>query len=169
MTAARARDLALDTVPVVVGAAATALAAQVSVHAWPVPFTLQTFTVMLCGLLLGARRGAAAQATYLLAGAAGMPVFAELKAGPFWIFPTGGYLMAFVLVAAVAGGAGERWRGGRLGLSLVGTTLLLLGLGSLWLALFVGKAAWTPGFAMVLPSTLVQAGAAWAVARAIRR
>ena len=72
----------------------------------PVPLTLQNFGVLAVGLLLGSRRGFAALALYLVEGACGMPVFspALLGGGIAQILgPTGGYLMAYPLVAFVAG------------------------------------------------------------------
>jgi len=70
----------------------------------PVPITLQTFGVMLAGLILGARRGALAALLYLAVGAAGLPVFSG-GAGGLGVFagPTAGYLLAFPLAAALAG------------------------------------------------------------------
>jgi biotin transport system substrate-specific component len=58
-------------------AAVTAVAAQIAIPIFPVPFTLQVLAVVLSGLLLGPRYGALAQAIYLLVGAIGLPVFAE--------------------------------------------------------------------------------------------
>ena len=163
MTAVRARLLTHELLPVLAGATATALLAQVSVHLWPVPITLQTAVVLACGLLLGARRGAAAQVTYLLAGAAGLPVFAELKAGAPWLLgPTGGYLLAFPLVAALAGWAGERWQGWRLGLATLAANLVLLLVGTLWLSVVLRHMAWSEGFVPFLPGALAQTAGALA-------
>jgi biotin transport system substrate-specific component len=71
----------------------------------PVPLTLQNFGVLVVGLLLGSRRGLAALSVYLVEGAFGLPVFNP--AGPGGIAqilgPTGGFLMAYPLVAFVAG------------------------------------------------------------------
>jgi biotin transport system substrate-specific component len=71
----------------------------------PVPLTLQNFAVLLVGLTLGWRRGFAALVLYLAEGAAGMPVFNP--AGPGGVAqllgPTGGYLLAYPFVAALAG------------------------------------------------------------------
>jgi biotin transport system substrate-specific component len=53
-------------------AAVTAVAAQIAIPLQPVPFTLQVLAVILCGLLLGVRVGALAQAIYVLVGAAGL-------------------------------------------------------------------------------------------------
>jgi biotin transport system substrate-specific component len=69
-----------------------------------VPVTMQTLVVSLAGVLLGARLGALSQATYLLAGALGAPVFSGGAAGFAWLLgPTGGFLLAFPLAAAVTG------------------------------------------------------------------
>src|SRR5262245_34617608 len=56
----------------------TAAAAQVSIPLpfTPVPLTLQPMVVLLGGAVLGARLGMFAQILYLLAGIAGLPVFA---------------------------------------------------------------------------------------------
>src|SRR5262249_33431457 len=58
----------------------------------PVPGTLQTLAVLLAGAVLGRRAGAASQASYLLMGVAGLPVFALPGSGPTYLLgPTGGY------------------------------------------------------------------------------
>jgi biotin transport system substrate-specific component len=77
----------------------------------PVPLTLQNFGVLTVGLLLGSRRGFAALALYLAEGVCGMPVFspAILGSGITHILgPTGGFLMAYPVVALTAGWIYER-------------------------------------------------------------
>jgi biotin transport system substrate-specific component len=71
----------------------------------PVPLTLQNFGVLLVGLTLGSRRGFAALTLYLVEGAVGMPVFnpAGLGGVSQLLGPTGGYLLAYPFVAALAG------------------------------------------------------------------
>jgi biotin transport system substrate-specific component len=93
---------------IVIGASlVVALCARVTVPLpfTPVPLTLQNFGVLLVGLLLGSRRGFAALALYLVEGASGLPVFSP--AGPGGIAqiigPTGGFLIAYPLVAFTAG------------------------------------------------------------------
>jgi len=88
----------------------TALGAHLSVPLpGPVPLSMQTLFVVLSGLLLGARLGAAAQATYLAAGILGLPVFAHGFGGPGVLLgATGGYLLAFPAAAALAGWCAER-------------------------------------------------------------
>jgi biotin transport system substrate-specific component len=91
---------------VVLGAALTALAAQVSipVPGSPVPITGQTFAVLLTSASLGPARGVAAQALYLALGLAGLPVFAGAGHGPAVIFgASGGYLLGFIVAAAITG------------------------------------------------------------------
>jgi biotin transport system substrate-specific component len=76
-----------------------------------VPVTLQTLVVMLSGLLLGPALAASAMALYLLAGAAGLPVFAA-GAGTGYLFgPTGGFLLAFPAAAAIGGAVAASVRG----------------------------------------------------------
>ncbi len=90
--------------------ALTAAAAQVSIPLpfTPVPFTLQPMIVLLGGAALGARLGMASQVLYLLAGLAGLPVFAASTVLPpgmgRLLGPTGGYLLSYPIAAFVAGG-----------------------------------------------------------------
>lgn len=68
------------------------------------PITLQTFGVLLAGAVLGARRGALAVLLWIAVGAAGLPVFANGRAGlPVLVGPTGGYIIGMVAGAAVIG------------------------------------------------------------------
>ena len=85
-------------------AALTAIAAQIVIPIFPIPFTLQVFAVVLSGLLLGPRYGALAMTVYLLIGAIGAPVFHAFQGGIGHILgPTGGYLISYPIAAAVAG------------------------------------------------------------------
>ena len=98
----------------------------------PIPLTLQNFAVLLVGLTLGPRRGFAALALYLAEGAAGMPVFNPLGLGGIaqLLGPTGGFLLAYPLVAAVAGyisGLNRRRFGYALAGAVVAEVLLFLG------------------------------------------
>ena len=91
---------------VVGGAAFTGLAAQISFtipSISPVPYTLQTFAVLLVGASFGAARGALSMALYLLAGLAGVPWFAEQVSGFEAAKATMGYLAGFIVAAAVVG------------------------------------------------------------------
>jgi len=82
----------------------TAIGAQIEIPNHPVPYTLQTFFVLLAGALLGKRNGMISMCLYLLAGAAGMPVFSSGASGFLKIFgPTGGYLLSFPIAAYAVG------------------------------------------------------------------
>ncbi len=91
---------------IAIGAALVAVAAQVEIPIplTVVPMTLQDLAVLAVGGLLGPAAGAAALVTYLTAGALGLPVFAGGGAGLLHLMgPTGGYLLAFPVAAAVMG------------------------------------------------------------------
>lgn len=96
-----------DSAVVIAASALMAICAHVSLPLVfsPVPLTLQTFGVLLIGFALGRKRAFAALALYLGEGAAGLPVFSP--AGPGGIAQivgaTGGFLMAYPLVAYIAG------------------------------------------------------------------
>lgn len=93
------------------GAALTALSAQLSFKMpWTdVPYTGQTGAVLLVGTALGWRLGAASMLLYLLLGIAGAPVFSDGARGIDQVLGyTGGYLVAFVIAAALVGRLAER-------------------------------------------------------------
>lgn len=108
------RSLAADIALVVVGAALTAVAAQISIPAYPVPFTLQTLVVLLVGATLGSRRGVLSMALYALAGLAGIPVFAPKSDGSHvvglaaFVGPTAGFIFGFIVASFVIGLLAER-------------------------------------------------------------
>src|SRR5262245_30843632 len=123
----------------------TAAAAQLSVHLpfTPVPFTLQPMIVLVGSAALGPRLAAASQLLYLLLGIAGFPVFAASPILPQGagrlLGPTGGFLMAYPLAAAVTGWLAERGFDRRyltsIAAMLAGLAMLFAG-GVLWLAYF---------------------------------
>ena len=70
----------------------------------PVPITGQTFAVLMSGVLLGAVWGGLSQFVYVILGLAGVPWFADGKAGLSILFgPTGGYLIGFVIASLLIG------------------------------------------------------------------
>jgi biotin transport system substrate-specific component len=93
---------------VVGGAGLVGLTAQVAFKLpfTPVPLTLQTFSVLLVGAVLGSKRGAASMALYLLAGIAGVPWFSEHRSG--WAFGSFGYIVGFIVAGYVVGLLAER-------------------------------------------------------------
>jgi biotin transport system substrate-specific component len=85
-------------------AALTAAGAQVQIPHQPVPFTLQTFFVLLSAAFLGSRNGSASQLLYLGVGLIGAPIFTAGGFGAARLFgPTGGYLLSFPIAALLIG------------------------------------------------------------------
>ncbi len=116
---ARSRSRPAALLAAAAGAALVALAAQLAVPlpGTPVPMTLQPLAVLLVGGLLGPGLGSASLVLYLAAGAAGLPVFTPFGAPGLarLLGPTGGYLLAFPVAAALVGWAAAR-RPGWIGL-----------------------------------------------------
>lgn len=143
----------------VLGASALiAIAAQIAIPVpfSPVPLTLQPLAVILVGAVLGASRGAAAAALYLLEGLSGLPVFAQGHGGALWLIgPTAGYLYSYPFAAFVAGWLSERGWGSRTLRSITGMLAALAVIyigGWSWLAALTDPAA---AFAMGVAPFLV--------------
>ncbi|HYG93942.1 MAG TPA: biotin transporter BioY [Nocardioides sp.] len=91
-----------------------------------VPFSLQTFAVLLAGACLGPVRGFLAVTLYLAGGAMGLPIFSGGAAGAgHFTGVTGGYLVAFPLAAALCGFLVQRNRRRATDFTLVFTAGLL--------------------------------------------
>jgi biotin transport system substrate-specific component len=109
----RAIDASRNIALVVGASLFVALCAHITIPLMPltpVPLTVQNFGVLLVGLLLGSRKGFAAMILYLIEGMAGLPVFSPMgPGGVAQLFgPTGGFLLAYPLVAFIAGYLFER-------------------------------------------------------------
>jgi biotin transport system substrate-specific component len=122
----------------------TGLLAQVRIPLafTPVPITGQVFAVLLSGVLLGARYGAISQSIYAGLGVAGVPWFAGWSAGlAYFQGATGGYIIGFVVAAALIGWCTEKhssWRGFRHQLILMFTGVLIIyACGTAWLSLLI--------------------------------
>lgn len=180
MTRLRARRAAA----VLTFALLTALAARAAVPLpfTEVPLTLQTLVVSLAGVLLGPVLGASSQALYLLAGAAGLPVFAAGGGAAYLLGPTGGYLLAYPVAAAVTGllapaprvaradGGTELRRLALLaGAIFVGTLVVFAG-GAAQLAILTGDAARAVRVGVIpfIPGDLVKVLLALVIARRLR-
>ncbi len=105
------KRLLTDAALVLGFAIVTAVSAQISFWIGPVPITGQTFAVLLAGAVLGSRRGALSQLTYLAVGATGIPFWFAAGGIPGiarLLGPTGGYLIGFVAGAFVTGWLAEK-------------------------------------------------------------
>ncbi|GGM26880.1 biotin transporter BioY [Dactylosporangium sucinum] len=115
--------LVRDAALVAGGAALTGAAAQIAVSIEPlspVPLSGQTFAVLIVGAALGPVRGVAAMALYLAVGVAGVPWFAQGSSGAG--AASFGYVVGFVLAAAVVGALARRG-GDRTPVRTVGTMI----------------------------------------------
>jgi biotin transport system substrate-specific component len=146
-----------------------------------VPFTLQTLAVLLTGVALGSRMGAASVLLYLAEGAMGLPVFAQGGAGIAYLLgPTGGYLFGFVLAAYLVGWLAERsWDRHivTMAVSLMLGNVVLYACGLLWLNIYLHN--WTAAMAAGLMPFIVPecakmvmgialAPSAWAIINKLR-
>ena len=137
--------LARDLLLILSFTAVTALSAQIAFYIGPVPITGQTFAVLLAGALLGSKRGALSQLTYLGLGAMGAPIFAGWMGGPAVLMgPTGGYLIGFVAAAFVVGLLAERgWdrRTWSMALAMLVGNIVIYVFGLSWLSIWLGHFA----------------------------
>lgn len=113
-----------------------------------VPITAQSLGVMLCGTVLGARRGALAVLLFLVLVAAGLPVLSGGRGG-LGVFagPSVGFLIGFPVAAFVAGLVVERWRV---------PVLWAAGLGALFGGVVVLYAFGVTGWALMLDKSLAE-------------
>ena len=82
----------------------TAVGGILSIPMPLVPFTMQTFFVLMSGLFLGPKYGPLSQGLYIMMGLIGIPVLAGGAGGLQHVFsPTFGFLVAFVPASWVAG------------------------------------------------------------------
>ena len=110
-----------------------------------IPLTMQSFAVMMAGIILGAKKGATATLLYVLVGFCGFPVFSRLTGGYQVLFgPTGGFLLSFPLLAFVSG------VGAKLHLRFRGILLLMLFFGNM-ITLTLGTAM----FCLITNSSLI--------------
>jgi len=134
--------VAWNTVLAVVSASAlVAICAHIAVPLGftPVPVTMQTFAVLLLGLLFGPGPAFACLALYLMEGAVGLPVFSPHGPGGLaqLLGPTGGYLLSYPFAAALASVLYRRGRRSFVGAVAASglASLLILAAGATWLAL----------------------------------
>lgn len=170
------QPLALKIVAVSFGALFLAASSWIEVPMYPVPMTMQTFAVTLVGALYGWRLGAITVFAWLGEAALGFPVLAGGAGGlAHFAGPTGGYLAAFPIAAAIVGWLAERgWTAkGRLPLNVAAMVIggaFILAFGGAWLGLMIGFAdAWALGVAPFVFGGLLKAVLAALSVEATRR
>ena len=177
---------AADSLPgkLLVGLAATAIiaaAAHISIPLpfTPVPLTLQPLAVIGVGLALGPVAGFFTLLAYLAEGLLGLPVFSPTGPGGLaqLLGPTGGYLMVYPVVAAVAGGIARllSFRFSSFVTALIAGHLamaLLLLSGATWFSFYTHHslyATWIGAVAPFLPGEIVKVFVAAGIYSTFRR
>ena len=91
----------------ILGTILLAISAKIKIPFWPVPMSMQTFVVLLLGVLYGWKLGLFTVSLYLIEGIAGLPVFAGTpEKGIGWMYFTGttmGYLIGFLVSVSLSG------------------------------------------------------------------
>ena len=152
-----ARSRAFDISLVIAGAMLIGLAAQVSIHlpGNPVPITGQTFAVLLVAAGSGLARGVASTLLYAGLGLVGVPWFADGSSG--MVTATFGYIVGFVVAAAVVGWLAQRgwtrtpWRTAA---AMVIGDLAIYAIGVPWLKAAVGV-SWSTAVSLGMTPFLV--------------
>jgi len=122
----------------------TAVCSQLTLWIGLVPITGQTFAVLLSGAILGSRRGALAQLSYLTVGITGIPFWFATGGVPGiarLLGPTGGYLIGFIAAAFVVGWLCEKGWDSKVWTAVIamlcGNVCIYL-FGVPWLSVFTG-------------------------------
>jgi biotin transport system substrate-specific component len=143
---------------IVIGSLLIAVCAHVSIPLWftPVPLTLQTFAVLLLGLLLSPGAAAASLLLYLAEGAAGLPAFSPHSPGGMLhlLGPTGGYLLSYPVAAALTALLRRRFSRAAFPASLLAASagsLVILVCGAAWFGILTHQSPATVLALAVLP------------------
>jgi biotin transport system substrate-specific component len=115
-----------------------------------VPITAQSLGVMLCGTILGSKRGSLAVLLFLLLLAIGLPLLSGGRGGlGLFVSPSAGFLFGWPIAAFVTGWIVENWRSAPL--------TLVAGLGSVIGCIIVMYAFGIVGLSLALEKTLTEA------------
>ncbi len=171
----RSARLAIQVLLAIAGTLILTVSAKAKVVIGPVDLSLQTLAVMLIGAAFGLRLGVATVLLYLAEGAMGYPVFQstpEKGIGiAYMLGSTGGYLIGFVALAAIAGWAADRgWSQNpfKMFSALLVGEIVMLVLGFAWLAHLIGAdKAWTFGVAPFIIPDLIKVALASALVPAV--
>ena len=150
----RATEIARQAALVVSASVFVALAAHIylPIPGTPVPLTVQNLAVLLVGLTLGSRRGFIALMLYLAEGILGLPVFSPTGAPGLLhlLGPTGGYLVAYPLVAGLTGYIFERGKQSfmRGAVAAIAGEGVLFVIGISWLYVITGSLAQAVSFGL---------------------
>ncbi|MBE1283411.1 MAG: BioY family transporter [Rhodobacteraceae bacterium] len=98
-----------------------------------IPITAQSMGIMLCGTVLGAKRGALAVLLFVVLVAAGLPLLAGGRGGlGVFTTPWAGFYYGFPIAAYVTGLVMEKWTSGNVNV-VAGVASVIGGIGALYL------------------------------------
>lgn len=155
---------------------ALTISAKIQFPIGPVPFTMQTYVVLVLAVLLGKRLAAFSVLTYLAQGLAGLPVFAGGGGLAYIAMPSFGFLVGFLAAVLLIGHSTERGYGrnliGSFVLMMAGHALLFV-FGLMWLipafglegALMVGLYPFISMFLIKTALAAATVAAMWRVQR----
>jgi len=140
----------------------------------PVPITLQTFFVILAGLVLGGSLGSASQIFYIVLGVSGLSIFTNAGFGfSYLLGPTGGYLFGFVLVAFLVGNLPKKISNNFiLLLVIILASMAILVCGATWLKLLFKisfSKAFFLGILPFIPGDIIKSILAYSIYRKINQ
>lgn len=171
----RAARLGTQMVLAVLGTLLLTVSAKTKVMLGPVDISMQTLAIFLIAAVFGMRLGVATLLLYMAEGAAGLPVFQgapERGIGlAYMMGTTGGYLVGFVVAAAIVGWAADRgWDRSvpKFSVAVLTAGVAILAFGFAWLAVLVGPAnAWQFGVVPFIVGDLIKVGIASLIVPAI--
>ena len=126
----------------ILGTILLTLSSKIKIPFWPVPMTMQTFVVLLIGVLYGWKLGVLTVSLYLIQGLAGLPVFAgtpEKGLGlVYFTGPTMGYLIGFLVAVYLSGFFNYNNNFFKNFIKLVFSVSFIYLLGLIWLGFLIG-------------------------------
>ena len=126
----------------ILGTILLTLSSKIKIPFWPVPMTMQTFVVLLIGVLYGWKLGVLTVSLYLIQGLVGLPVFAgtpEKGLGlVYFTGPTMGYLIGFLVAVYLSGFFNYNNNFFKNFIKLVFSVCFIYLLGLIWLGFLIG-------------------------------
>lgn len=136
-------------------AAMTAVCSQLAIPTgFAEPINLALFSVYLAGGLLGPVYATVSQLCYLLLGAVGLPVFAQMTGGiSILVGPSGGYLIGYAAAAWLTGFLCRRLQGKwwHNTIAMVAGLFACYALGTVWFMALMGLGLWESLLMCVIP------------------
>jgi len=138
---AKSQQIIKNIILVLVGTLGLTISSKISIPFYPVPFTMQTFVVLLIGGIYGSKLGFLTVLAYIFEGLIGLPVFVSGAGISYILGPTGGYLVGFLVAVYLVGKGSELGHDRLISKSLIWFALgdiALYSCGVLWLSFLFG-------------------------------